>query len=176
MCRARFNWPQRYTTTPCGLGFCKLDQRLQAPVDCGLRNRGMAFEPELAQRQRRMSKTQLRGLSQPRRELVQTVLAPEPAQRLQLRVGSATPADEIRMVRVREPVRPGLRLPHHRPLVEPERGVARARERERLCDPIESFRIGDRVIPSFEHLEVDVFLGNGLGDELRCLSGLGPYL
>src|SRR6266566_5920627 len=135
MCRARFNWPQRYTTTPCGLGFCKLDQRLQAPVDCGLRNRGTAFEPELAQRQRRMSKTQLRDLSQPRRELVQTVLAPEPAQRLQLRVGSAARADEIRMVRVREPVRPGLRLPHHRPLVEPERGVARARERERLGDP-----------------------------------------
>src|SRR2546430_11519010 len=80
MCRARFNWPQRYTTTPCGLGFCELDQCLQAPVDCGLRNRGTAFEPELAQRQRRMSKTQLRGLSQPRRELVQTVLAPEPAQ------------------------------------------------------------------------------------------------
>src|SRR2546430_17164223 len=103
MCRARFNWPQRYTTTPCGLGFCKLDQRLQAPVDCGLRNRGTAFEPELAQRQRRMSKTQLRGLSQPRRELAQTVLAPEPAPRLQPRLGGAAPADPSRLGRAPQP-------------------------------------------------------------------------
>src|SRR5438034_7363014 len=147
MCQARFNWPQRYTTTPCGLGFCDLDQLLQAPVNCGLRNRGSAFEPELAQRQRRMSKTQLRGLSQSRRDLIQTVLALEPAQRLQLRVCSAARADEIRMVRVREPVRPGLRLPHDRPLIESERGIARARERECLGDPVESFRIGDCMIP-----------------------------
>src|SRR2546430_5156578 len=135
MCRARFNWPQRYTTTPCGLGFCELDQLLQSSVDCGLRNRGSAFEPELAQRQRRMSKTKLRGLSQPRRELIQTVLAVEPAQRLQLRVGGAARADEIRMVRGPEPVRPRLRPPPHRPPLAPQRRVARPPQRQRLRHP-----------------------------------------
>src|SRR5438128_1549911 len=98
-----------------------------------------------------MSKTELGGFSQARRERVQAVLALEPAQRLQLRVSSAARADKICMVRVREPVRPSLRLPHYHSLVEPERRVAGARERERLRDPVEPFRIRDRVIPPLEH-------------------------
>src|SRR5438477_1935886 len=145
MCRGRFNWPQRHTTTASGLGFCDLNQPLQASMNSSFRGGRLAFERKLAQRQRRMSETQLRRFSQARRKLRQALLALEPAKCLQLSVSGAARADEIRLVRVREPVRPPLRLPYHRPLVDPERRVTRARERECLGDPIEPFRVSDRV-------------------------------
>src|SRR5947208_14629462 len=98
MVGVRFNWLQRHTTTASRLGFCDPDQLLQAPMNGGFRGRRPAFEREFPQRQRRMSKTELRGFSQARRELIQAVLAFEPAQRLPVGVSRAARAAEFWMV------------------------------------------------------------------------------
>src|SRR5689334_3392031 len=111
-----------------------------------------------------MAKPELRSLAQARRELVQAMLALEPSQRLQLRVSSSARADEIRLVSVREPVCIGLDLTYDRPLVELERSVARAREGERLRNPLEPLCVCDRVIPALEHAECDVLMRDRLGD------------
>src|SRR6266550_6358894 len=136
MCQGRFNWPERHTKTRSALGFCQLDQLLQATVNGGLRRGRPALEPEFPQRQRRMSEAELRGLSQSRWKLADAALALQPAKRLQLCVSRPARANEIRLVCVREPVGASLRLPHHRSLVEHERRIARPGEREPLGDAV----------------------------------------
>src|ERR1700745_1377911 len=112
-----------------------------------------------------MAKPELRSLAQARRELVQTMLALEPSQRLQLRVSSSARADELRLGSVRAPVWIGLDPPYGRPPVDLERSVAGAREGERLRNPLEPLCVCDRVIPALEHAECDVLVRDRLGDE-----------
>src|SRR5438874_13634136 len=119
-----FNWPERHKNAPSSLRLCAPNQRLQTAVDRRLRRNGPAFESQLTERERGMSQPQLRRLPKARRKLVQSSLAFEQPQRLQLGVGRPARADEIRLVGVREPVRARLRLTDDGPLVEHEGGVA----------------------------------------------------
>ena len=57
----------------------------------------------------------------------------------------AARADEVGVVRVREPVRARLRRAHHDLLLEHEHGVARASRRERVGDRLGPLRVRDRV-------------------------------
>src|SRR5207248_3913 len=109
-------------------------------------------------------------------ELIQAAVSLETLERFQLRMSRSTGANEIRVVSVGETVRAGLRLPHHRALVEYERGIARAGKRERFGNPLEAFRIGDHVIPALADVQRDVLLRRSFGDELRRLFRLGPHL
>src|SRR3982751_4532709 len=117
----RFNCAQTHTKTSSGLGFRDLDQLVQAPVHGSFGRVWPALEPKLPQRQRWMTQPELRSFAQARRELGQTAITLEPTKGLELRVGGSARADEVRLVRVREPVRTSLRLAHHGPLVDGQR-------------------------------------------------------
>src|SRR4029450_14093873 len=87
-----FNWPERHKNTRSSLRFCTANQGLQTPVNRRLRRNRPALEPQLTQRQRGMSKPQLRRLPKPRGELVEPLVSFEQAQRLEPEVGPPAPA------------------------------------------------------------------------------------
>src|SRR5206468_3281807 len=95
-----------------GFLLCELEDPHQSPVGGGLGCGRTALLAELAQRQRRVAQSELRKLAERRRELVEPPGPLEPAHGAQLAVRGAAGSDEVRVVRVREPVRARTRLPH----------------------------------------------------------------
>ena len=64
---------------------------------------------------------------------------------------------DVRLVGVREPVGLGARRGDDRVLVEAERRLARARDREQVGDRLPGLRVGGRVRAALDHLERDAF-------------------
>ena len=129
---------------------------------------GSHFVAELSQRQRRVLEAELGDLAQVWGELVEAPRLLETADRLELHVGGAARADEVRVVGVREAVRLGSRGADDRALLQGQRRVARARCREHARDPVDALRVGDRVVAAVRDAEVCALGRRGVGDRLRA--------
>ena len=108
--------------------------------------------------------------------MIELPLPLEPPHRLELGVSRAARADEVRMIGVRQPIRPGLGFPHDHPLVEDQRGVTRTRESERFRYRLQPLRVGDRMVATRDHAKRNVFTSGRVGQELGRLLGLCPNL
>ena len=131
-----------------------------------LRRRRAAFRRELAQRGGRVAKPELGDLDERRREPGKRTLRFELPDRANLGVRRSAGADEIGVVRVGDPVRPGAGLGDDGVLVERERRVARAHQRQRVGDRLGALRVGGRVAPPVANLQQDVLLRRDSRDQL----------
>ena len=92
-----------------------------------------------------MAEPELGSLAESVREAVEVVAGTESLDRFELAPRRAARAHEVRVVCVREPVRPRARLRHDRTLLEREHGLGCSHEREQRLDRLPALRIGDRM-------------------------------
>src|SRR5687767_11662511 len=120
-------------------------EALEPSVHGGLR--GWPGEPlgELAEREGGIASAELGGLAQVRREIVEVAPRREPADGRELVPRRAARADEVRVVGVREPVRPSASGSDDPGLLQREGRVVRADEAEQLGDRIAAPRVGGGV-------------------------------
>ena len=123
-----------------------------------------------------MAQPKLRNLPQFRRELVETAAALEALHRTDLHLRGAAGPDEVRVIRVRQPVRSRLRGAHDLALLERDHRVARARSRKHISDRAHPFRVRHRMPPPVEDAELSSGSPRDRGDELRTLPGRAPNL
>src|SRR4051812_34791684 len=139
---------------------------------CGsLCYRRSTFERKLAERGRRMPRTQLRDFLQRRRELGQLAASPQRPHCAKLHVRGTADAYEVRMVGVREPVRPRARRGDDASLLEDEDGVARAGSGKDVRDRLGSLGVRDSVSSAVEDGKRRVFTAGNLRDEACAVHG-----
>src|SRR5688572_7465438 len=95
----------------------KLLERPEAAVHCSLRRRGTRSSGKLAQRCGGVAEPELGSLAESVREPVEILPGAKSHDRFQLAPCRAACAHEVRVVRVREAVRPRARLRHDRTLL-----------------------------------------------------------
>src|SRR5215471_4333604 len=137
----------------------------------GLANGWFALRTELTKSKRGVPKPELRDLTQTRAQLVQSMRVLQPPNGFELRVGSSARAHEVRMIRIRQPVRARPGRPDHRPFLQRQRGVARPRRRQGSCDPVDPLRVREPAIAAGADLQLRY-----LGDGLRPGPALAPHL
>ncbi len=84
---------------------------------------------------------------------------------LELREGRAALADEVRVIRVRQPIGVGPEPRDERPLLECEDGLGRAGDRQVRLDAVPALRIRRRVRLAVEHAHADSRGGRDASDE-----------
>ena len=122
---------------------------MPAFVACGLARCG-----ELAQRQRRMAEAELCGLPQRLGQRLQLSRGAEAARGLELALGGAGGADEVRVVGVREPIRLGAHLGDDAPLLEREHRVDDAGGEEVALDLLPALGVRAGVCRALLHLQL----------------------
>ena len=100
-------------------------------------------------------------------EPLEHALRPEASRGLELELGGTARPDEVRVVRIRQPIRLRARLRDHRSLFEREHGVGGAGEREQRLDRIPALGIGSSVARALHHAERDVEISCDLPEERR---------
>ena len=151
--------PPALPAEPCGSGHTatsiracerdyaspQLDHLCQPALHACLRCRWAGSLRQLAQRQRRVAKAQRRRLAQRVRQALQLAGRAKPPRRVELPLGGARRADEVRMVCIREPVGLGAHLGDHAPLLEREDRVDDPGGQKVALDLLPALRIGARV-------------------------------
>ena len=127
---------------------------------------GRAFAASSRSEADGMAQAQLGDLD----EVLGQRVEPDGVDRLDLLVCRARAAHEVRLVGVREPVRVRAERGEDGVLLEPQRRVARAREREHVGDRLVALRVGDRVRAPLGDAERHVLAGGDVGDEARALD------
>ena len=107
------------------------------------------------------------------REGFEPPVAAEPLDGTELRAGGPAGAPDVGVVGIREAVRAGPCGPHDRSLLQPERGLVRAEDREELRHSLEPLQIGERMTASGPDREPESLRRRELGEEpgavgVRC--------
>ena len=100
----------------------------------------------------------------------------EPADGAKLRLRGAARADDVRVVRVGEPVRPRAGRGDDGALLEAERGPVGAEEGEELGDRVRGLRVGDGVPAAVVDGEAESLGVRQRGEELGALDVRAPKL
>ncbi len=149
-------------------------QPCEAPVGGRLGRGRLQAARQLSQRQRRILRAELGDLAQLGCELVEAPVGLEPANRPELLLGGAARADDVGVVRVREPVRTRARRGDDRALLEAQRSLVRAEEGEELRDRVGRLRVRDSVAPAVVHGELEPFGGRERSEMLGAFDIRGP--
>jgi hypothetical protein len=134
------------------------------------------FERELAERECRVSFPELGDLLKSRRELRELAAPPQSFYGSQLIVCGAARPDQVRVVGVRQAIRPRARRCHHRALFEEQDRAARAGKRERVGNRLDSFRVGDGVPSTVEDAESHSFLTGDAREEVGAVDSSAANL
>jgi hypothetical protein len=129
-----------------------------------------AFERELTQRESRVSFPELGDLPKSRRELRQLAGPAQSFYRSQLLVCGTARPDQVRVVGVRQAIRPRARRRHHGPLFEEQDGAVRAGKRERVGNRLDSLRVCDSVPFTVEDAESHPFLTGDTREEVGAVD------
>ena len=97
-----------------------------------------------------MSLSELGDLLQSSREFGQLAASAKSLYRSELVVCGTARPDEVRVVGVRQAIRPLARSRHDRALFEEQDGAARTGKRECVGDRFDSLRVGDGMPPAVE--------------------------
>ena len=102
-----------------------------------------------------MPEPEVRGLAESIRKRFERVSCAEAFDRGELPPRRVARAHEIRVVGVREPVRPPASLRHDRAFLEREHGLGCSHEREQRLDRLPALRVGHRVRLAIGERELD---------------------
>ncbi len=123
-----------------------------------------------------MTKAELGRLAQRLRKLVESRFVAEPLDGDELPPRGAARTDEVRVIRIREPIRPRARLGDDRALLERQHGLRRAHEREQRLDRLQALRVRQRVRRPFDDRELDALGSRKPCEERRRVERGRPQL
>ena len=139
----------------CNSQVRQLKQPREPVMERSLRDRRTAFAGEVAESEGRVTEAQLGRLAEAWSERFEATARRQPAEGLSLFVRGARGPDEVRMVRIRQPVcaRPGR--PDDGAFLEQKDCVARSGGSEKIADRLGALRVGKGVASTIQHPKVE---------------------
>jgi len=119
-----------------------------------------------------MAKAQLGRLAQARRQRLEATVGDELAHGLSLAVRGTRRADEVRMVRVCEPVRARSRRSDNGAFLEEEDGIARAGDSKQVGDCLGALRVCHGVATPVELAQAQALPAGEVGEKV-CAGETG---
>jgi hypothetical protein len=147
---------------------CEGDKARQAAGHRRLRDRWIGLRGELAQGKRGIPEPELGGRVERGREVVERAHLQECARGVELRARRAALADEVRVIRVGEPVGVRAQAGDESPLFEHEHGVRRPRDREVPLDRLPALGIRSRMRVAIDHPHPNAGRRGDAPDERRA--------
>jgi hypothetical protein len=120
----------------------ELFELAQSPMDRSLAGRRIRASGKLAERVSRMAEPEVGSLAERRRKPFEPALGAKALDSLELEFGGAARSHEIRVIRVRQPVRLSTCRSDNRTLLERKDGFGSADDGEQRLDRVPALRVG----------------------------------